>query len=247
MLPWFLNHHKQIFDHGVMIDYHSTDRSREIIKEICPTWDIITSRNPNFQADLIDTEVNDIEAGIEGWKICLNVTEQLIGDYSAMDDHGPEHILVPSIFMVDCNRERAVTQDLPLYKQKHHGFVFSDSNQAFLERRARRLHNGHVPYPTSSTGDCMAPGRHYNFYTTDKLAVLYYGWCPFDEGGITRKLQIQTQIPLIDRQRGWGFHHITNKETLTYRLENEFIPRSRDISKELEHYVNQHENFSTLL
>ena len=81
MLPWFLNHHKQIFDHGVMIDYHSTDRSVEIIRELCPTWDIVTSRNPNFQADTIDTEVNDIEAGIDGWKICLNVTEQLIGNY----------------------------------------------------------------------------------------------------------------------------------------------------------------------
>jgi hypothetical protein len=230
-----------------MIDYHSTDRSRDIIREICPTWDIVTSRNPNFQADLIDVEVNDIEAGIEGWKICLNVTEQLIGDYTAMDDRGPEHILVPSIFMVDTDREQTVTHDLPLYKQKHHGFVFSDSNQAFLERRARRLHKGHVPYPISTTGDCMAPGRHYNFYTTDKLAILYYGWCPFDEDGIARKLQIQTQIPLLDRQRGWGYHHITNKETLNYRLENEFVPRARDISKELAYYVDKHENFSNIL
>jgi hypothetical protein len=247
MLPWFLNHHKEIFDHGVMIDYHSTDRSRDIIQEICPNWDIVTSRNPNFQADLIDVEVNDIEASIEGWKICLNVTEQLIGDYTAMDDAESEHILIPSIFMVDTDREQTVTHDLPLYKQKHHGFVFSDSNQAFLERRARRLHKGHVPYPTSSTGDCMAPGRHYNFYTTDKLAILYYGWCPFDEGGIARKLQIQTQIPLLDRQRGWGYHHITNKETLIYRLENEFVPRARDISKELAYYVDKHENFSNIL
>jgi hypothetical protein len=247
MLPWFLNHHKQIFDHGVMIDYHSTDRSVEIIREICPTWDIVTSRNKDFQADNIDIEVNDIEANIEGWKICLNVTEQLIGDYTVMEDTGPSHILVPSIFMVDCNREQAVTYDLPLYKQKHHGFVFSDSDQAFLERRARRLHKSQLPYPTSSTSDCMAPGRHYNFYSTDKLAVLYYGWCPMTDQGFQRKLQIQTQIPLIDRQRGWGFHHITNKETLTYRLENEFIPRARDITKELEHYVTKHENFSNLL
>lgn len=247
MLPWFLKHHREIFDHGVMIDYHSTDRSVDIIRELCPTWDIITSRNPDFQADNIDTEVNDIEAGIDGWKICLNVTEQLIGDYTAMDDAGPSHILVPSIFMVDTDRQRQVTHELPLYKQKHHGFHFRDSDQAFLERRARRLHKSNVPYPTSSTVDCMAPGRHYNFYSTDKLAILYYGWCPMDEGGFARKLQIQTQIPLIDRQRGWGFHHITNKETLTYRLEHEFIPRARDISKELEYYVNQHENFSNLL
>ena len=246
MLPWFLNHHKDIFDHGIMIDYHSTDRSRDIIKEICPTWDIVTSRNPNFQADLIDTEVNDIEAGIKGWKICLNVTEQLIGNYSVMDDE-PKQLLVPSIFMVDCDRQRAVTQDLPLYEQKFDGFMFSDSQQNFLERRSRSLHNVPVHYPANSTVECMAPGRHYNTYNTDQLVTLYYGWCPLDDGGLARKLQIQTQIPLVDRQRGWGYHHITNKETLTYRLENEFIPRSRDLTKEIKHYVQQHKNLSNIL
>ena len=246
MLPWFLNHHKQIFDHGVMIDYHSTDRSREIIRELCPTWDIVTSRNPNFQADLIDTEVEDIEREIDGWKICLNVTEQLIGDYSLMDEVPNSQILVPSIFMVDCDRERAVTHDLPLYEQKFDGFMF-DTQANFLERRARSLHNYNVHYPAQSTYECMAPGRHFNSANTERLAILYYGWCPFDAGQLARKLQIQTQIPLIDRQLNRGFHHITNKETLTYRLENEFIPRSRDISKELAYYVNKHKDLSNIL
>lgn len=247
MLPWFLNHHKQIFDHGVMIDYHSTDRSVEIIREICPTWDIITSRNQDFQADKIDIEVNDIEAGIDGWKICLNVTEQLIGDYTVIDDSGPQVIYVPSIFMVDCDREQTVDPAIPLYKQKFHGFMFSDSDQAFLERRARRLHRTYEPYPTVSDPTCMAPGRHYNLYSTNKLAILYYGWCPFDQNQLNRKLQIQTQIPLVDRQRGWGYHHITNAETLTYRLENEFVPRARDLTEEINNYVKLHENFSTVL
>jgi hypothetical protein len=230
-----------------MIDYHSTDRSVDIIRKICPTWDIIPSRNQDFQADNIDIEVNDIERNVEGWKICLNVTEQLIGDYSIIDDAGPEQILIPSIFMVDCDRDRVVDPSLPLYEQKFHGFTFKDSNQAFLERRARRLHCTSIPYPTSSSADCMAPGRHYNFYTTDQLITLYYGWCPFDDGGIARKLQIQTQIPLIDRQRGWGFHHITNKETLTHRLENEFIPQARDISEDINYYVKKHKDFSNIL
>lgn len=246
MLPWFLNHHKQIFDHGIMIDYHSTDRSVEIIRELCPTWDIVTSRNPNFQADTIDTEVNDIEAGIEGWKICLNVTEQLIGNYAILDDQ-PRQLLVPSIFMVDCDRQNTATYDLPLYKQKFDGFTFKDNHQNFLERRSRSLHNIPVHYPAQSTHECMAPGRHWNTYNTEELVTLYYGWCPFDDAGISRKLQIQTQIPLIDRQRGWGYHHITNKETLTYRLENEFVPRARNIAKEIEQYVTKHENFSNLL
>ena len=246
MLPWFLNHHKQIFDHGVMIDYHSTDRSVEIIREICPTWDIITSRNLNFQADTIDTEVNDIESNIVGWKICLNVTEQLIGDYSILDDD-PRQLLVPSVFFVDCDREQTVTYDRPLYEQKTDGFMFSDTQRNFLERRSRSLHNIPIHYPAESTQACMAPGRHWNTYNTDKLVTFYYGWCPFDDGQLNRKLQIQTQIPLIDRQMNRGFHHITNKETLTYRLENEFIPRSRNLSKEIEFYVNQHKNLSNIL
>ena len=246
MLPWFLNHHKQIFDHGVMIDYHSTDRSVEIIKEICPTWTIVTSRNPDFQADTIDTEVNDIERDIDGWKICLNVTEQLIGDYSILDDV-PKQWLIPIIFMVDCNREQAVTYDKPLYEQKFDGFMFSDSQQNFLERRSRSLHNVPIYYPATSTPQCMAPGRHWNLYNTDQLVTLYYGWCPMTDEGFARKLQIQTQIPLIDRQLNRGFHHITNKETLTYRLENEFIPRSRDLTKEINYYVNKHKDLTNIL
>ena len=246
LLPWFLNHHKQIFDHGVMIDYHSTDRSVEIIKEICPTWEIVTSRNIDFQADNIDIEVMDIERNIDGWKIALNVTEMMIGDYSILDDT-PKQYLLPTLFMVDTDRENTVSQNVPLYEQKHWGFSFKDSQQAFLERRARSIHNVPVFYPPNNTHECMGPGRHYHHYNTDQLVILYYGWCPFDEGGIARKLQIQTQIPLIDRQRGWGYHHITNKETLTYRLENEFIPRSRDLTEDINYYVSKHKNISNIL
>jgi hypothetical protein len=229
-----------------MIDYHSTDRSVEIIKEICPTWDIITSKNKDFQADLIDVEVNEIEKSMEGWRICLNVTEQLIGDYSILDST-PRQLLVPSVFFVDCDRHRPVSSDLPLYEQKTDGFMFSDNAKNFFERRSRSLHNIPVHYPAQSTAECMSPGRHWNSYNTDQLVTFYYGWCPFDQNQINRKLQIQTQIPLIDRQRGWGFHHITNKETLEYRLENEFIPRARNISKEIKFYVNKHKDLSNLL
>ena len=248
MLPWFLNHHKQIFDHGIMIDYHSTDRSVEIIREICPTWEIVTSRNPNFQADNIDKEVKYLEKGLDGWRICLNVTEQLIGDYSILDNiTAPTQFLVPSIFMVDCDRERTVDVNRPLYEQKFYGFSFRDSQRDFLERRARSLHNYAYDYPLESNAECMAPGRHFNRYNTDQLVTLYYGWCPLDQDQLDRKLQIQTQIPWIDRQRGWGFHHITTKETLEYRLETEFVPRARDLTEEINYYVQKHKNLSNIL
>jgi len=235
MLPWFLNHHKNIFDHGIIIDYHSTDRSVEVIRELCPTWDIVTSRNPDFAADNIDYEVLDIEKDIEGWRICLNVTEQIIGDYSILDDK-PGQYLLPTYFFVDTDRQNTASHDLPIYKQKTHGF---DYKKYFAERRARSIHNHMVQYPI--------PGRHFETYTTDKLVIFYYGWCPFDDRTIARKLQIQTQIPWTDRQRNWGFHHITNEETLTYRLENEFMPRCRDLKEEIQKYVDQHESFSNIL
>lgn len=249
MLPWFLNHHKDIFDHGIMIDYHSTDHSVDIIREICPTWDIVTSRNLDFQADNIDKEVKYLEKSIEGWRICLNVTEQLIGDYSILDDISePTQWLVPSIFMVDVNYSSQVANpDFPLYEQYHHGFSFRDSQRDFLERRSRSIHNFAYDYPLQSTPECMAPGRHFNQYNTDKLVTLYWGWAPFDYNQLDRKLQIQTQIPWVDRQRGWGFHHITTKETLEHRLQTEFIPRSRDLKEDIRHYVEAHRNFSNLL
>lgn len=232
LLPWWLEHHKQIFDHGIMIDYHSTDRSREIIKEICPSWDIVTSRNPNFQADNIDYEVMDIERNIEGWRICINVTEFLIGNYSMLNDNPNQQLLIPSVFFVDCDRENDVTHDVALWEQKHHGFSY---DQYFMERRARSLHNVPVQYPV--------PGRHYGNCNTDELVIFYYGWAPFNQPTLARKLQIQTQIPLVDRQRNWGFHHITNTETLTYRLEHEFIPRSKDLSGIVQKYKQYHETY----
>ena len=249
MLPWFLNHHKQIFDHGIMIDYHSTDHSVDIIKEICPTWDIVTSRNPDFQADKIDTEVSDIEKSIDGWRICLNVTEQLIGDYSILDnDPTPRQYLLPSLFIIDTEFEtRVANPDFPLYEQYKQGFSFRDGQQQFLERRARSVHNVPYQYPTQSTKECMAPGRHFNFATTDQLVVLYYGWAPFDKNQLQRKLQIQTQIPDIDRQRGWGFHHITDEGKLTQRLVKEWTPRARDITEDLEYYVKKHKDLSNIL
>jgi len=242
LLPWFLLHHKQIFDHGIMIDYHSTDNSVNIIKEICPTWDIVTSRNLDFQADNVDLELNDIEQKIDGWKICLNITEHLIGDYSILTEE-PQQLLIPTVFFVDCDRNNLVDKNIPIYEQKTYGFTFRDD---FHERRARSLHNIPIQYPIRNTHNCIAPGRHYINYNTHKLAVFYYAWCPFDEGQIARKLQIQTQIPQSDKDKGWGFQHIVNREQLINKLESYFIPKSRNIQQDIEQYVAAHKYLSNI-
>src|SRR6516164_5807036 len=40
LLPYWLRHHLPLFDHGVLIDYTSTDRSVEIIHELAPHWEV---------------------------------------------------------------------------------------------------------------------------------------------------------------------------------------------------------------
>ena len=78
LLPFWLNHHKNIFSHGILVDYNSTDNSVKIIKSIVPHWKIISSRNEYFDAIDCDQEVMDIEKSIQGWKIALNITEFLM-------------------------------------------------------------------------------------------------------------------------------------------------------------------------
>ena len=86
LLPWWLKHHKKYFNHGIMIDYNSTDNSCKIIKSICPNWKIVKTKNKHFDSFVIDREVEEYEKNINGWRICLNTTEFLVGDYSILDN-----------------------------------------------------------------------------------------------------------------------------------------------------------------
>lgn len=74
LLPYWLKHHRKIFDHGIIVDYASTDNSVAIIKELCPTWEVIQNKLP-FVAQYTVDEVHEIERRITGWKMALNITE----------------------------------------------------------------------------------------------------------------------------------------------------------------------------
>src|SRR5207247_662034 len=78
LFPYWLRHHYAMFDRGVLIDYASTDRSRQIIQELAPAWEIRPSANKWFDARDVDEEVMAIEREFDGWKIVLNTTEFLL-------------------------------------------------------------------------------------------------------------------------------------------------------------------------
>lgn len=41
LIPFWLEHHKHMFSHGIIIDYNSTDRTLDIVREICPVIQLV--------------------------------------------------------------------------------------------------------------------------------------------------------------------------------------------------------------
>ena len=76
-LPYWLRHHRRLFDHGVLVDRGSTDRSLEIVRELAPGWEIVESRTGLIDSRDCDREMMEIEAGYDGWKVILTATEFL--------------------------------------------------------------------------------------------------------------------------------------------------------------------------
>ena len=225
LLPWWLKHHKQYFDHGIMIDYASTDRSVEIIKEICPDWTIIPSRNKFFDAVAIDQEVMDIEKNIIGWRVALNTTEFLVGDYSILDTSTAEYsgFTVPCHIMVDKNPHMEPSYARPLIEQKVFGIHYRGRDP--FERRPRLIHNNpNINYPL---------GRHYPSFSTEKLAVLWYGWSPYNDKFKNRKLQIQNRIPESDKARGFGSSHIQTLQQSDTQYKQQMVPRIVNLTDEI--------------
>lgn len=220
LLPWWLNHHKQIFDHGIMINYASTDNSVEIIKSICPSWEVIDSRNSEFGAEAVDSEVSGIEATVDGWKIALNTTEFIIGDFSVLNDNFTRHEIPVSV-MVDSEPENLPDVTKSLILQKSHGIHYKEGG--FVIRKGRLIHR--EPFVT------YTPGRHVGI-STISLMILWYGWSPFNDNLIKRKLQIQHRIPMIDRSRGFGAEHITDIDNLKNQY-NKYLLQSRDLSHDI--------------
>lgn len=205
LLPWWLNHHKDIFDTGILINYGSTDKSVDIIKSICPNWTIIDSKYSEFDASNCDLEVMDIEKNIDGYKIALNTTEFLIGNISSMTEM-PQY-LIPVYPMIDSIQNEFVEPDinLPLVTQRFNGININRGEVFFNIRKSRSYHSIKIQYPT---------GRHFNSININDVYILWYGYSPFTTAFINRKLQIQNKMSTRDKEAKLGREHIVDKKQL---------------------------------
>ena len=214
LLPWWLKHHREIFDDGLMINYGSTDRSVEIIKELCPNWTIVNTGNQFFGAIEIDAEIQEYERNIDGWRIVLNTTEFLLGNFSKIDSR--EHFLIPMACLVDLSpiNYKTATSD-PLTNQFTTGAnpYFGDN---FNLKKARLLHKEkNIVYPI---------GRHFDHFDTLDFFIVRFDYAPWNDKILARKMQIARKQPTTDLQRGWGLHHqftVVQHEN----LRSELVPR----------------------
>jgi len=243
LLPWWLEHHKQIFDHGILIDYQSTDRSCDLIREICPTWEIRPSRNPNFANSMaIDNEVMDIEKVLGGWRIALNITEFLVGNTDHLKDlkelSDPTQYFIGNYVFVDMEDpdkgQTILDRRYPLWKQRYWGYDdFANTGSlrdGIMSRMNRSLHN----YPVTYTG-----GRHWGGGTAhqrsfDDLVIFYYGWADASEAGIKRKSQIAAE------KGGTGPHTFSSDQFLNI-LKSHHRTTSRDLRPEIAHIIEHHQ------
>lgn len=255
LLPWWLNHHKKFFDHGILIDYQSTDESCNIIKEICPKWLIIPSRNKYFDSAIIDKEVSRIESRVNGWKICLNTTEFLVGNYGILDNFNKKsQLLIGNYVFVD-NHNTTLDHKKPLYEQIHFGF-HQDPRQAHNnlhigDRSLRSLHNFNIRYPRQG-------GRHFaGRESVQDLFIFYYGYLLNIHEMIKRKLQIQEKMSKqeFETLNKQGSHpNIITENSFKSRIIKNQLPKCKDISNDInrivklqEEYVNKKNNHSPLI
>jgi hypothetical protein len=218
LLLGFCKHWGRLVDHAVMIDYHSTDNSRDVIRSICPTWEIVESRNNSFDAMGCDLECIDYEQRFRGWKFVANSTEILLhwdlrGFLEQWEQEHPDVEAIGMTSAVMCQGpDEPLDYDLDgdLWNQRHWGWI----DKGCAARPWRYIHRG-------IHGQYAQVGRHSTGLSHEhdpSLILQWWGWSPWPQVK-QRKFQIQDRIPLSNRLVGWGHQHIVSEEQLEERYQ----------------------------
>lgn len=212
LLPFWLNHHKNMFDEGLLIDYNSTDRSVEIIKKIVPHWKIVKTKNIYFDDLKINEEVQEYESQFDNyWKMCLNTTEFLVVDHLKnflMSKPYAKAIKTRGVHIIDLPSElnKPIKNNIPLLAQRHHGFIEKQKDII----RSRIIHR--------KTHGNYKSGRHGTFWNTKyfpkQIFTVWMGWSPFNEETKKRKMQVQKNMPPKSNSTQGIEHRIQSEEQL---------------------------------
>lgn len=232
-LPFWLEYHRKIFDHGIVIDYDSTDRSIEIISSMCPTWEIRRTENiidgkPLFETYRIEEECRKLECSVtDGYKIYLNTTEWLIIerplkeilDFDAVNKCYLMNVYLPLLdykdyYPVDTKEFiRGFDSKIVAAKDvRGHRFIFNrDCGHYYIGRHFTHIDSDYdVDINVSSQ-------------TRIGMSVFWCGYYPLNESVFERKLQIKNNMKReIEYQphigRNSSFQHFFSKEQMIYEF-----------------------------
>ena len=215
LLPFWIAQHVGLFDRVILLDYASTDRSREIIARDAPsTWEVRPSRNQKFIVREVDAEVEDVEAEFPGaWKISLTVgTEFLVfpnfrQELAALEANSVSMFRFAS-FLIAGNDTQKLRPHEGLLKQRSQYVIdwleqkpIETSLYSRLMHRYDRVQYGygrHVMVKPVCTSE-HTPVAPIGFIAKMK-------WSPWPET-LSRHVNIQETLVESDIREGRGVHH----------------------------------------
>jgi hypothetical protein len=208
LLPFWLEHHKKLFDYLVVVDYNSTDSSLEICKRIWPECIIFSSRNKEFDAEFVDYEMMDIENHIQGIKVVLNTTEFLFCKRPLKEIFGDSPS--PLSYEIRCVSPYSKnTYDIHSLNELLTNVLNKDV-VCHNDRGVRQI----FTYPN---GAYKPAGRHDSWNPRslhNDMIILWFGFYPMNEHQLKRKLQINARISARDKRMGRGFQHFFTQEQM---------------------------------
>jgi Glycosyl transferase family 2 len=232
LLPFWLEHHKKMFDHGIIVDYGSTDKSLDICRSICPEWTII---NHDAQFDCIENDnfLMNIETGVDGFKIILNTTEFILSKEN-LKEILQKHELLKISIAIQVITPYSQQYYEPNTLQELFANLNNDDIKFHNDRWIRYIHNCHH-------GNYWV-GRHETKNTililyTHEIFIMWFGFYPLNEKLLQRKLQIKDKLSERDLANRFGKQHF-----LTY---DDILATNRNKAN-TGFSMNQHSYFHTL-
>lgn len=229
LLPFFIDHHYERFENGIILDFGSTDRSISILKEMAPNWIIVDCSDQVFGAAKVDSLVHSIEENIQGVCLALTVTEFFIGDSRFIS----EGMVVPSYSLLRTSNDPEIKQGQRFHEIYRFGVSpfqtnISGETEWLLRLKGRKVKSSKERYPI---------GRHYEVLGVSPFLIYRVANCLASKEMIKRRLQIQDFISQSDIKLGFGNQHTNhgrglNFETLNQTIEIELL-MSEDVSPEI--------------
>ena len=226
LLTQWIRHHAPLFNCAVLIDYNSTDKSRDIIRREAPdSWNLVYSHNREFGAVSIDQEVSGYENSFDNnhWRLALTTTEFLFAtglrrkENKIFDELGEaKAIRIPSLTSID--REDSPKNNLSTSLLKQKNLVYFQNGSSVLTNEEEHYVNNHYNRFMHCVRDFRNPyliGRHDFRHASvpRNMHIIKYVYGPFPDF-FSRKLQIKTRIPESDKQYNFGHQHMIEFDQL---------------------------------